>query len=119
MPAGNTRLLRKLQSAINSYSEDKILVSQNEWYSDKRKCPITSYVIKKALPPDNILKGRKKTQELFTTTSQIQAVLYLRDYWYLLRGMEIPTDNEYWNMIKATKGITIDVENNQTEVLDK
>lgn len=114
MPAGNTRLLRKLQSAINTHSVEKILVSQNEWYSDKTQRPITSYVIKKALVPDDVTKGRKRTIELFSTTSQIQAVLYLRDYWYALRGEEIPTNNEYWNMIKQKKGIVIDAEIEET-----
>lgn len=119
MPAGNTRMLRKLQSAINAYSDDKILVSQSEWYSDKRNCPVTSYVIKKSLPPDNIQRGRKKTIELFSTTSQIQAVLYLRDYWYALQGIEIPTDNEYWNNIKASKGIVIDGSKEEKEVYNQ
>lgn len=113
MPAGNTRLLKRLQSAINAYSPEKILVSQNEWYSDMRRSTITSYVIKKALPPTDVTKGRKRAVELFSTTSQIQAVLYLRDYWYSLRGIEIPTDNEYWNNIKRKKGIVIDAESEE------
>lgn len=119
MSIGNNRLLRKLQSAINSHSVEKILISQNEWYSDKMQRTITSYVIKKALVPKDVTKGRKKTIELFTTTSQIQAVLYLRDYWNLLRGEEVPTDNEYWNMIKQKKGIVIDVEVDETEISDE
>lgn len=114
MPAGNTRLLRKLQSAINSHSVEKILITQGEWYSDKLQRPVTSYTIRKALVPDDVTRGRKKTVELFSTTSQIQACLYLRDYWYKMRNMEIPTDNEYWNMIKEKKGITIDVEIDET-----
>ena len=119
MSIGNNRLLRKLQSAINSHSVEKILISQNEWYSDKMQRTITSYVIKKALVPKDVTKGRKKTIELFTTTSQIQAVLYLRDYWNLLQGEEVPTDNEYWNMIKQKKGIVIDVEVDETEISDE
>lgn len=119
MSIGNNRILRKLQNAINTHSVEKILVSQNEWYSDKMQRTITSYVIKKALVPKDVTKGRKKTIELFTTTSQIQAVLFLRDYWYQLQGKEIPTDNEYWNMIKQKKGIVIDVEINETEIPDE
>ena len=114
MPAGNTRQLRKLQSAINFISTEKILIAQNEWYSDKLQRPVTSYVIRKALVPDDVNRGRKKTIELFTTTSMIQACLYLRDYLCALRGEEIPTDNEYWNNIKQIKGITIDVNSEET-----
>ena len=109
MGAGSKTTLKRLQRAINMKSpESKILVSENEWYSDLRQTTITSYVIRKALPQSDKRKGRKKTIELFSTTSLIQAVLYLRDYWYSLTGVEIPTDNEYWNNIKLTKGITID-----------
>lgn len=101
-------LLKRLQRAINACSEHKILVSKNEWYSDKRQAEITSYVIRLAIEPDDKSKGRKKTVELFSTTSLIQAVLYLRDYWYSLTDKEIPTDNEYWNDIKIKKGLVID-----------
>ena len=114
MSIGNNRLLRKLQGAINAISVEKILISQNEWYSDKMQRTITSYVVKKALVPNDVTKGRKKVVELFTTTSQIQAVLFLRDYYYALKGEEIPTDNEYWNMIKQKKGIVINVEIDET-----
>ena len=101
-------LLKRLQRAINARSEHKILVSKNEWYSDKRQSEIVSYVIRLAIEPEDKTKGRKKTVELFSTTSLIQAVLYLRDYWYSLIGEEIPTDNEYWNNIKISKGLVID-----------
>ena len=118
MGAGSKTTLKRLQRAINSYSTDnKILVSENEWYSDLRQCTITSYVIRKALPQDDKRKGRKKTIELFSTTSLIQAVLYLRDYWYSLTGVEIPDDNEYWNNIKRSKGIVIDAK--EETVLNK
>lgn len=108
MATNQRQALKKLQRAINARSESKILVSETEWFSDKRNATITSYIIRKALPTKDTARGRKKHTELFNTTSLIQAVLYLRDYWYSLIGEEIPTDNEYWNNIKDTKGIIID-----------
>lgn len=108
MASNQKMALKKLQRAINAHSEEKILVSESEWYSDKRQATITSYIIRKSLTQPDKSKGRKKNIELFNTTSLIQAVLYLRDYWYSLMGEEIPNDNEYWNNVKLTKGIVID-----------
>lgn len=118
MATNQKQALKKLQRAINAYSDSKILVSETEWYSDKRNATITSYIIRKALPTTDTSRGRKKHTELFNTTSLIQAVLYLRDYWCSLRGEEIPTDNEYWNNIKASKGIIINAKTEE-EIFDK
>ena len=64
--ATNQRMaLKKLQRAINARSESKILVSETEWYSDKRNATITSYIIRKALPTKDTSRGRKKHTELF------------------------------------------------------
>ena len=109
-------LLKRLQRAINARSENKIIVSKNEWYSEAKKDVIISYVIRVAIPSDKdrLTQSRKKTIELFSTTSLIQAVLYLRDYWYSLTEQPIPTDNEYWNNIKITKGLIIDAKAEET-----
>ena len=62
------------------------------------------YVIKKALY--NPVKNRQESIEMFKTSSQIQTILYLRDYWFELNGWEIPIDNPDWNMIKVKEGLT-------------
>lgn len=88
-------MAKKLQVAINNKQpEIKLLINTSQWYSDKRKRTVTCYVIKQSHE-----KGKTSTQ-LFKTYSQIQMVLWLRDYWYVLNGWEVPTDNEEWEEIK-------------------
>ena len=87
------QLAKQLQSAINHNSEEKILIHTNQWYSKDKHRPITIYQIQKG-------EGKNK-QLLFRTYSQIQMLLYLRDYWYILNGWEVPTDNAMWEEVKA------------------
>ena len=56
------------------------------------------YLVKQAVFDDET--GKHKNVELFKSTSQIQIVLFLRDFWFEINGWEIPTDNEQWNAIK-------------------
>lgn len=87
---------KRLQTAINNKQpEIKILINTSQWYSEKRKRTITTYTIRQSHG-----KG-KKTIELFKTYSQIQLVLWLRDYWYTLNGWEVPHDNPEWEEVKA------------------
>ena len=90
-------MIHKLQRAINNRGE-KILVNKNQFYSEQQNRPITIYTVKKAVYDHD--KGKSINVELFSSTSEIQIVLFLRDYWYSINGMEIPTDNEEWNKAK-------------------
>lgn len=95
--ASNITNIKKLQRAINSKGE-KILYTTNQWYSEEQQRPITTYTIKKAVwDPE---RQRNYNVDLFKANSTIQILLFLRDYWYKLNGMEIPTDNEEWNTIR-------------------
>ena len=44
--------------------------------------------------------GKNTKVELFSTYSLLQMVFFMRDYWYMLNGIELPTDNEKWNKIR-------------------
>ena len=44
--------------------------------------------------------GENTKVELFSNYSLLQMVFFMRDYWYLLNGIELPTDNETWNKIR-------------------
>ena len=46
------------------------------------------------------VKNRDVNIELFSTYSQLQLVLFLRDYWYTLNGWEVPQNNTVWEEIK-------------------
>lgn len=96
-------MIHKLQQAINDKFGEKLLYNKTQFYSDTQNRPVTFYVLKKAIYDEE--KGRNRNIELFKTTSQIQIVLYLRDYWYRLNNWEIPTDNEEWEKIKKEQNI--------------
>lgn len=83
---------KKLQNAINQRHGVKLLINSYQWFSDDKNKAITQY---------SILQSQEKNNTvLFKTYSQIQLVLFLRDYWYTLNGWEVPTDNETWEEVK-------------------
>ena len=98
MPASNSTMIHKLQTAINSKG-CKLLYQTSQFFSEDQNRPVTMYHIKQAVWDEE--KERNRNIELFKSTSQIQIVLFLRDYWYQLNGMPIPTDNPEWEKIKA------------------
>lgn len=98
MPRSNSTMIHKLQNAINDKYSYNVLYNTSQFYSDDQERPVTIYTIKKSVYDKK--KGRNVNIELFHSTSQIQIVLFLRDLWYQLEGLEIPTDNEEWNRAK-------------------
>ena len=103
--AGYGRIAKKLQQAINQFAGAKLLINTSQWYSKDKKRPVTVYSIKLAMEtPDK--SGRTRNVELFKTYSQVQMILFLRDYWYELNGWEVPTDNKAWEGIKNNYGNT-------------
>lgn len=96
MPASNSSMIHKLQNAINQKFDARVLYNKQQWYSQEQNRPVNQYVLRKAYEDD----GRIKTVELFSSCSQIQIVLWLRDYWYELNGWEVPHDNKMWEKAK-------------------
>ena len=97
MPRSNRAMIKNLQSAINQKFNERILIDRVQWYSNEGQRPISLYKIKKPAEDKN---SRFKYVELFKTASQIQVVLFLRDYWYKLNNWPVPEDNEQWNKEK-------------------
>ena len=91
-------IARKLQTACNVQFGARILINTRQWYSDEQKRAVTVYTIFQSVKKED--KGKDVNIELFKTYSQIQLVLFLRDYWYNLNGWNIPHDNEEWEQIK-------------------
>ncbi len=89
---------KKLQSAINGRAGAKLLINTSQWYSTDKGRTVTIYTVRQSMPDEN--GEYKRTMELFKTYSQIQLVLWLRDYWYELNGWEVPHNNETWEAIK-------------------
>lgn len=99
MPAGaQSRTIQKLQRALE-FEGELILIATSQFYSlDKHKF-VTRYHVKKQVQGEE--KNRSTQIELFSSCSQIQITLFLRDYYYEVKGWEVPTDNEIWNQAKA------------------
>ena len=55
-------------------------ISKAEW--DEEKCKYAHY-------------------EVYSTTSMVRIVLFLRDLWYKANDWELPTDQPLWNSIRA------------------
>ena len=95
--ANNATMIKKLQHALNNRGL-KILYQTHQFYSEDQQRPVTSYHIKQAVWDEKTHKNRNI--ELFSSFSQIQVLLFLRDIWYEVNGWEIPADNQQWNEIK-------------------
>lgn len=90
--------IKKLQKAINTNFDYHLLVNKTQFYSDRTDKIIEMIVVKKAVWDEQ--KQRMRNIEIFSSTSDVQIVLFLRDLWYELNGWEVPTDNEMWNKAK-------------------
>ena len=93
-------MIHKLQNAINGKGY-KLLYNKTQFYSEQQNRPVTQYTIKQVVEAEDTATNKKHHYiELFKTCSQIQIVLFLRDFWYDINGWEVPTDNEQWNEAK-------------------
>jgi hypothetical protein len=98
-PGAQTRTIQKLQRALIQEGE-LVLITTSQFYSVDKGKVVTKYHVKKQIQDlDN--DNKSSTVELFSACSQIQITLFLRDYLFEVQGKEVPTDNEYWNEVKA------------------
>lgn len=95
--ASNSTNIHRLQRAINEKG-GAIMYNTTQFYSEQQNRPVTIYIIRQALYDD--MKKKYTYTELFSSTSQIQILLFLRDYWFQMNGWDVPTDNEVWNKAK-------------------
>lgn len=103
-------MINKLQKACNEKFDARLLYNRTQVYSEKANRTITFLSVRQATTDP--VTGKRKNIELFNTTSEVQVVKFLRDYWYELNGWEIPKDDEEWEKQKQkyqerkAKGIT-------------
>lgn len=45
-------------------------------------------------------KHKYESTPIYSTPSQVRLVMYLRDFWYIIEGKELPTDQELWNKLR-------------------
>lgn len=100
MGAGaQSRTIKKLQQAL-LFENEIVLITTSQFFSiDKHKF-VTKYHIKKQIQ-DPLNDNKSSMTELFASCSQIQITLFLRDYYYTIKGWEVPHDNSMWEAIKA------------------
>lgn len=101
--ASNIKTIKALQLAINMNCPFRILYTTSQFYSVDKQMPVTKYCLRKAdIDAD---AHRSSSVEIFSTYSQLQVILYLRDLWYTWNNIELPTDNTMWNAIKEKNHI--------------
>lgn len=98
-----------LRTAINSKNEN-LMWSTSQFYSNRQQRPITLYCIKKCIIEDG---EKNRYVKLLETPSKLQVVLFLRDYWNLINGIELDTSNPEWE--KRKKYIPFYINNNLVE----
>ena len=96
--ASYSQLAKRLQSAINQRTETKLLINTQQWFSKDKGRTVTCFIVRQSMETED---KKRATVELFKTYSQIQLVLWLRDYWYSLNGWEVPRDNAIWEEAKT------------------
>lgn len=98
MPKAQTQTIKKLQQALQ-FEGELILITTSQFYSMDKHKTVTRYHIKKQIQSGE--KFKSSQVELFSSCSQIQITLFLRDYYYEVKGYEVPHDNPIWEQAKA------------------
>lgn len=91
MPHSNSDMIHRLQIALNSKGQ-RILCNRSQFYSEQQNRPVTIYKVSQSV--FNEQTGKNQHIELFSSASQIQVVLFMRNLWFLIQGREIPPTNE-------------------------
>lgn len=88
MPTSNTQMIYKLQVALNSKGM-RVLNNRSQFFSEVQNRPVTIYKLMQSRSDGT----KNRHVELFSTPSQIQMVLFMRNLWYTLNGQQIPKTN--------------------------
>lgn len=87
---------KKLIQALNS--RGYLLTMSTKQFIGKEGQPHNMYSISKALWNEE--KRRYSHEEIYSATSMVRIVLFLRDMWYEENGWDLPTDQEQWNAVR-------------------
>lgn len=96
MASNLLRTSKKLVSALNTKGY-KLTVSTKQFIGTEGK-PHTMYGVNNGIWDED--KHKYINRELYSSTSLVRIVLYLRDMWFRENGWELPTDQEKWNQIR-------------------
>lgn len=88
---------KKLIQALNS--KDRLITfGTRQFIGSRDKKLINVYSINESVWDAD--KQKYMQEELYSSTSMIRIVLYLRDMWYRVNDWPLPTDNEIWNKMR-------------------
>lgn len=79
--------INKLQTALNRRGY-QILINRTQFYSQQQKRAITIYKVSQSQFDAEL--GKAKNTEIFSSASQIQVMLFMRNLWFLIQDKEIP-----------------------------
>lgn len=96
MAANLAQTCKKLIQALNSRGYK--LTFSTKQFMGKEGQPHNMYSVNKATWNEE--KRRYSHEELYSATSMVRMVLFLRDMWFEENGWELPTDQEAWNRIR-------------------
>lgn len=96
MASNLLRTSKKLVSALNTKGY-KLTVSTKQFIGVEGR-PHTMYGVNNGIWDEE--KRKYINKELYSSTSLVRIVLYLRDMWFRENGWELPTDQEKWNIIR-------------------
>lgn len=99
MACAQTQTIKKLQQALQ-FEGELILITTTQFFSIDKHKVVTRYHIKKQVQSEDD-RMKSSQVELFSSCSQIQITLFLRDYYYEIKGYEVPHDNPIWEAAKA------------------
>lgn len=92
--------IKRLQQALNKQGL-RIMYDTHQFYSKSQDRPITMYTISQSVDD-----GRSTSNvKLFTSASQVHVLFFLRDYWFYVNKLPIPTEDVEWNKAKKRYGI--------------
>lgn len=97
MPGNLSATAKKLIKALNMRNYQ--LTFSTKQFMGREGAPHNYYIISKAEWCEE--KNRYNHSDIYSSTSMVRIVLYLRDMWYLENGWELPTDQELWNDVRA------------------
>lgn len=96
MAGSLSQIVKRLTLALNSKGY-KLTYNVKQFMGQEGE-PHNYYSICQAVWDDD--KRKYLNRELYSSTSMVRIVLFLRDLWYNEQGLELPTDQAKWNEIR-------------------
>lgn len=97
MATNLVRTSKKLIQALNSRGDS--LTFSSKQFKGHEGFIHSYYTVSQAVWNEE--KQRYYHTELYSSSSMVRIVLFLRDRWYKLNGWELPTDQKKWNELRS------------------